>query len=274
MGVRLKVLVGVALFAIVALLDVIVDPRYGISLLYVLPVIWVQRQFTLMWGLLSAAGAALTWAVIDIAQTWPDTDLAVALVNTTVRLGVFVVIVFLDHGRSQAIELAVTDPLTEMPNRRGLVQRAQRMLRDIDRGQPLVIAFLDLDGFKRLNDTQGHAEGDKALRAVARVLKQRVRETDVSARVGGDEFVVLLRHTDEAGARRVAEELADSIRQRLQSSWAIDITVGTVFLAESPESIDAALSLADELLYHGKRGGGGRLVSARWSSAGGLVFVE
>lgn len=270
----LKLLVGVALFLAVAALDLFVAPQYGVSILYVVPVVWVQRQFDLTWGLVSAAGAALMWALLDVYEAWPATDVNVVVWNTAIRMTVFAAIVLLDHSRSQAHELASTDPLTGLPNRRGLEQRAVRMLRDIERGQPLAIAFLDLDGFKRLNDTQGHAEGDKALKAVARVLRQRVRETDLAARVGGDEFVVLLRHTNQAGARRVAEELRESIQQRLHSSWAIDVTVGTVFLGEAPGSIGEALSLADELLYHGKRSGGATLVSARWGKDHGLEFED
>jgi diguanylate cyclase (GGDEF)-like protein len=116
---------------------------------------------------------------------------------------------------------------------------------------------IDLDGFKRVNDQHGHAVGDDALKAVARALTRRLRETDMVARMGGDEFAVLLPHIDEQGLTTVATSL-----RRAMPEWSIDVgdavvhcsaSVGSAIIDRHTASAEQVLAQADRAMYAAKR---------------------
>ena len=111
--------------------------------------------------------------------------------------------------QARALEqLTLVDELTGLLNRRGLVSVGERVLyRCRASGDPLSILLLDLDGLKQINDSHGHAAGDAALRAVARAIKQATRETDLTARIGGDEFCLLVPCGDAATAVLIGERV-------------------------------------------------------------------
>jgi diguanylate cyclase (GGDEF)-like protein len=112
------------------------------------------------------------------------------------------------------MQQSILDPLTRVLNRRGLEQGLERELARFRRyGDNLTVAMMDLDHFKRLNDTYGHAAGDTVLVGVATLLGGLLRETDVVGRFGGEEFVLLLPHTDAAEAERILEDLCRALRE-------------------------------------------------------------
>lgn len=151
-------------------------------------------------------------------------------------------------------DAASRDPLTGLLNRRALLGELQRWAALHRRhGMPLAMLAADLSGFKKVNDEHGHAAGDEVLVRVGQLLQEGVRAQDPVARWGGDEFVVLLPHTDEAGARTLATRLADRVacepvRLRDGRDAKVGITVG---VAEGPLDDDGGdlLSRADEDLY-------------------------
>ncbi len=117
-------------------------------------------------------------------------------------------------GQNEALErLTVTDVLTELPNRRGLLQRVEQALAQHQRnGRPLSLALLDLDNFKAINDREGHPMGDAVLQHIAGEIAQSVRASDMLARLGGEEFGLLMPETDRDGAH----ELCERIRRRIE----------------------------------------------------------
>jgi len=134
--------------------------------------------------------------------------------------------------RSDRSEIdAIADGLTGLYNHRYLHERLREELhRSEELGAPLSVLFCDLDQFKALNDTLGHAAGDNALRSTAHVLEQSIRHIDLASRYGGEEFVVVLMGTDTAGAADVAER----IRQRVRETW----------IAASPEPLSISIGIA------------------------------
>jgi diguanylate cyclase (GGDEF)-like protein len=164
-------------------------------------------------------------------------------------------------------ELACTDPLTQLRNRRFAMEVAQHEAAVFQRGgRPLAVVIGDVDHFKRINDHHGHAVGDVALRAIARVLREGVREVDHVARWGGEEFLVLLPTTDVEEALQVCERLRSDVAMLGQQNVAgadlgISITLG-VALLEPGETIDQALLRADRAMYEGKQAGRNRVVLA------------
>jgi diguanylate cyclase (GGDEF)-like protein len=163
--------------------------------------------------------------------------------------------------------LARTDSLTGVANGRSFSDRAGLELALSRRtGSPLTMVYLDLDRFKQINDTVGHTEGDRLLRAVAQVLAHRLRATDLVARLGGDEFGVLLPNTDAAEAPEVLESLSQAVREAVDGSWEVGCTIGAVTFRRAPESVDFMVRTADAEMYRGKRAGRGRIQHSVWPS--------
>ena len=156
--------------------------------------------------------------------------------------------------------LADHDSLTELPNRRRFEQELARHLAHVRRYGPEGAALvLDLDCFKLVNDTFGHAAGDRLLARVARVLRERLRATDVVARIGGDEFAILLPRVDAAGATAVARSLVETVRAEALTADAQGVTISIgviVFDPRSPVVPEGVLAAADIAMYDAKAAGG------------------
>ena len=149
--------------------------------------------------------------------------------------------------------LAHMDTLVPLANRRGLVRHLDMMIARHERhGTPAALLFVDLDGLKALNDAFGHSVGDAALCHLAELMVESVRQTDMVARIGGDEFAILLEHADESSAYETAARLADSVADCefchdgncLPLSVAIGLT--PIQSGDSPETV---LARADQAMY-------------------------
>ncbi|RMG46847.1 MAG: diguanylate cyclase [Acidobacteria bacterium] len=168
-------------------------------------------------------------------------------------------------------ELATTDELTGLFNLRHLRERLDAEFRRAERYRtPLSLVMIDLDGFKALNDERGHAAGDALLAAVGRRLAAGARSTDVAARIGGDEFVVLLPQTDLDEARRFAERLRRELTEVPERGGVgVSFSCGVACYpatagARSPARLLAA---ADEAMYRAKRSGEGVAVATATSAS-------
>jgi diguanylate cyclase (GGDEF)-like protein len=154
-------------------------------------------------------------------------------------------------------ELAATDPLTGCPNRRAFLDRLSAGIAAAGRGAQSVVCLIDLDGFKAVNDREGHAAGDAVLRAVSAALTGAVRGTDSVARLGGDEFAVLA----EVSAAFPAEALAERLRSAVAAVGAgagVTASVG-VALIHPDDDADLLLHRADAAMYRAKTAGGDRV---------------
>jgi len=157
---------------------------------------------------------------------------------------------------------AQSDPLTGLLNRRGFQLLFEPALRVARRnGRALSVAMIDIDHFKRINDRFGHEMGDRVLCGVAGMLRQRVRSSDVVARMGGEEFVLMLPETDLAGARVIAQELVDGLAAHWQEAFGpVTISVGLAGSRGDDTDPAALLARADAALYDAKRQGRNRVV--------------
>jgi diguanylate cyclase (GGDEF)-like protein len=170
--------------------------------------------------------------------------------------------------QAETRRLAITDHLTGLCNRRHFVTQLEEHLRRARRyHETVVVAFLDVDNFKDLNDRHGHSAGDRALQAVAGAMREWVRETDELARLGGDEFAALLLQADAASARVVLERIRASVSElRLQDLHGQTVTLTlsaglAVFPADGSDS-EWLLGRADAALYEAKRRGRNRVLLA------------
>lgn len=176
------------------------------------------------------------------------------------------------HEQVNALQFeAVTDPLTQILNRRGFNRLAERRLRTaIERGLPICVVMIDLDRFKQVNDTHGHDAGDLILTEAARLLRSNIDSSDLIGRLGGDEFAILQINVDQQIAKKIVERVANAcIGQNVRigegKSAQISFSIGATTCARptSKTLIADLLAAADEAMYTSKRAG-----------AGGVTFTE
>ena len=171
-------------------------------------------------------------------------------------------------SEKKLLVLARTDALTELPNRRQFLARLTEEFARVQRfgNQRCSVLVLDLDYFKRINDTYGHAMGDAVLQHFAKLLRKAFRNIDVAARVGGEEFAVILPGSDLAAARTSAERLREIVAKTplVQDGKTISVTVsiGAAIMVPSDTDADQTLIRADGALYRAKENGRNRVEMA------------
>lgn len=161
---------------------------------------------------------------------------------------------YLDQLRS----FALTDDLTGLYNRRGfLILGLQNLKLARRNSQPLLLFFVDIDQFKRVNDTLGHLEGDAFLICCAEVLMKTFRDSDVIARLGGDEFVILAQESGERGKETILRRLEEALRglnDKVDSPHKLSLSIGAArFEPQNPVSLGELLTLADRAMFERKR---------------------
>lgn len=190
-------------------------------------------------------------------------SLALCFLVTLVILGL---VAFALRGYQKRLEhLAASDPLTGLANRRGFWLLALQSCATARRlQQPQALLMLDLDHFKELNDTHGHQAGDLVLQGLADFLRTQLRESDVLCRFGGEEFLLLLRDSDLAKARQIADKLRRELARQhfFYEDKALQVTasIGITELLGASD-VQAALSRADQALYRAKNNGRNRIES-------------
>lgn len=175
------------------------------------------------------------------------------LLNRAIRYAI-------ERHRMQAMlrSLSLTDDLTQLHNRRGFFTLAEQQRKLAQRaGSPFLLVFIDLDGLKMINDTFGHRQGDQALVKAARLIKDVFRDSDVVARIGGDEFVILAVGASPADASVLIKRLRRKVAERNTSGnpgYRLSFSAGTAFYdPDAPCSIEELLSQADRRMYREKR---------------------
>lgn len=171
-------------------------------------------------------------------------------------------------GQKASLErLTLTDTLTGLPNRRAMVQRMEQTLSMAQRnGRPVSVALIDADHFKAINDEDGHPVGDAVLRTLAQHLGQQVRQADLLARIGGEEFGLLMPETDERGATELCERLRQSVENlplpvvRSGPNVTVSIGVATGY-PDKGLNFNTLYFKADQALYAAKRAGRNQVVS-------------
>jgi|GEM_PF-1850162 len=164
--------------------------------------------------------------------------------------------------------MAISDPLTGCHNRRYFTEIAGKMVGAAQRhDRRIAVLMLDVDRFKKINDTHGHPIGDDVLKAVAGACRAILRQPDFLVRFGGEEFAAILPDTDSAEARHVAERLRTAVQllkvQTVEAEIGVTVSIGISEYARGEPSLDKALSRADAALYHAKRTGRNRAVVYR-----------
>lgn len=212
----------------------------------------------LLLALPSGDGALLSGSLEQSVAFFP------AMVHV-LGVGLGFLVMHVERTEGQALQAAMTDPLTGCANRRAFTVQVDDALKTARSGQSVGILLTDIDRFKAVNDTHGHAVGDVVIRHFAAVLREGVRTSDVMARLGGEEFCVLLRGTDLAGAEALAMRLGDQLREHPAREGGATIRVTASFgvaTARPDEDWAALFARADRALYEAKSAGRDRVIVA------------
>jgi diguanylate cyclase (GGDEF)-like protein/PAS domain S-box-containing protein len=196
--------------------------------------------------------------------------------------GVVVVVQDETENRQEKQQLtyeATHDPLTDLVNRREFERRLTRVMRDLEgTSADHALLYIDLDHFKLVNDTSGHTEGDELLRRIGPLLRPCLRKRDTLARIGGDEFGILLEHCPLKQARRVAENVRSAV-ERMDFSvgsrtFSLAASIGLVPLTSGRTSLEDLIRSADVACYAAKAGGGNRVHVGRQTPQGARTGPE
>jgi diguanylate cyclase (GGDEF)-like protein len=205
-----------------------------------------------------------TWLLVVRDPGRPGVDLPVMIAIVGLALAALLAALVLVWSRNERMqELAVQasqDPLTGLKNRRRFEEDLRAELARSHRyGVPGALLMLDLDHFKQVNDTLGHPAGDRVLAEIAAVLRGRARETDVLARIGGDEFAIVLPRCDLGEAEEVADEIATAIRERMSAERGVPPITASIGIAPFGTgrrlSCESVLGRADAAMYEAKGSG-------------------
>jgi len=209
-------------------------------------------------GLALALGAVALAGVTGALSGSPVADIAgllgLAGAYGVVALGTGFVSEHLHEARLAAEEVALTDELTGLPNRRHAEIFLDAAVASAERGIPMTVVLFDLDHFKRVNDTLGHQAGDDALRIVADVLRSCTRKSNLSARIGGEEFLVILSNCNLHGGMIFAERFRTVLKERAQA-LGLTVSAGVATFQPGCGSREALIAAADEALYEAKASG-------------------
>jgi len=238
------------------------------ALLPVLAIAWIAGKRN---GLLIAFLAAGMWAVGDIASGRQHTAAWIPWANAVTRFLTYGLVALLAGQLRLQFELeyerATHDPLTGLQNRRVFLEAGSE---EIDRSKryshPIGVIFLDLDDFKKLNDTRGHDAGDQALCRAAEALRAALRTSDRVARLGGDEFAVLLPETGYDAAVEAGRKASVAMNAALAEYPPVTASVGVAWFAAADRSFPEMIKAADQLMYEVKASGKGRMLSRRMAA--------
>lgn len=244
----------------VGALDALTGTELSFSIFYLAPVSLVAWRLGGRAGALWSLVAAAVWLLVDLRpEGYPGR--ALDYWNAGVRLGFFLVVTAtLARIRSMwqtERNLAGMDHLTGVLNGRAFHELIEmERSRALRYNRPFTLAYMDVDGFKRINDELGHSGGDDALQLVAETIKENIRSMDSVARLGGDEFGLLLPETG-TGAAEVALRKIQSRLTEAAANAGLNLTfsIGALVCLGPPGSVDQLIHLADALMYTVKKGG-------------------
>ena len=229
------------------------------------------------WVTLLVAAVGIAVVILGAVLEDEGESTRAMIMNRGMAIAVVLAIAFLlnrvTHSEQRLVRISTTDPLTGIFNRRhfmAMLAREQNRAERYKTGFSLLM--LDIDHFKKINDTYGHPIGDEAIKAMAAAASKHLRPTDMIGRFGGEEFVVMLPHTDEAGAVVAAERIRESVANVVVPAGDQDVrftvSIGAATYARKANA-EQMLECADKALYAAKTGGRNQVCVGRLAESGG-----
>jgi diguanylate cyclase (GGDEF)-like protein len=252
------ILTNLLLFGFVGVLDYITGSEISLSFLFLIPAAfaigYVHDRVRSLVILLSICAFLLSdWTTGNgysqaIIHYW----------NGSLRLLMFLLVIWLlqEFKRALAHErmFAQTDYVTGIANYHEFRQQLHAELERASRSKrPISLAYIDLDGFKQVNDSLGHRAGNALLRTAAQTFEATIRRTDLVARLGGDEFAILLPNTGQTGAKSIMQRLQATFLKQMETCRAhVTLSAGVISFPSPPASVEEMIHQADNLMYQAK----------------------
>ena len=253
--------IGTGMLLVLGYVDYASGYELSLSIFYLLPIMFTAWYGGRRPAMLLAVLSACVWLMADITAGHEYSRVFYFIWDMVMRLGFLLVLAYfitenrilLEHERA----LARTDALTGVANRRAFLEALEAELKRVARyGRPMSLAYLDVDDFKRVNDTQGHDAGDRLLRSVTVTMRARVRSTDLIGRLGGDEFAVLMPETEKREALEVVEDVRARLLDAMKAeNWTSTFSIGAVTCLDGTCSVADLIRIADGLMYDAKKTG-------------------
>jgi len=257
-----SVMLGFCMIGLLGLFGYTIGPQFSLEFFFLIPVslvVWFAGRRA---GILIAFLSAIAWFAVDTASRGATLASPVPYWNAIMKLGFLVAVAWilpaLKKEWQQEKESARTDYLTKTANKRSFEAAAQLELERAQRyHRPFSVVYLDVDKFKFVNDRYGHSAGDTLLRVVAQTIQSKIRSSDLIARVGGDEFALLLPETQSDPAQIVVRRLQKFLLDAAQKNeWPVSFSFGVATFLRPPESVEEMVKKTDSLMYAAKKGGG------------------
>ncbi len=251
---RTILIIGFLMVALLGVIDYFSGYEMSFAIFYLLPVMFIgwfsERRYAIAISILSG----VVWYIADILSGHLYSHPILPVWNAIMRLGFFLLIVF---SLSEIKRLLVSeqtsariDFLTGISNSRNFIENAKKEIERSARfSHPFTLAYVDIDNFKKVNDSLGHAEGDELLQVVAQTIKGHIRSVDMVARLGGDEFAILLLETNEKDANSTMVKIQTKLLEVVkQHNWPVSFSMGAVTSHEKC-NLDDLIKEADNLMY-------------------------
>jgi len=248
------IVLGLLLVLILGFIDYLIPPNISVSIFYLIPIFittWFAGEKS---GIVICIASAIAWFIAN--KTLEESSLTVIHYwNASVRLGFFLTVNYLlselKSARQREKTLARTDPTTGVANRQLFTDLATFEIKRARRyGHPFTLAYIDVDDFKNINKYGSYQIGDRLLLTLAQTIKKTIRDTDILALIGGDEFALLLPgigyETAHTVIARVQQQLVDTMDE---NKWPATFSIGAITFLNPPDSVDEVVEKADYLMY-------------------------
>jgi diguanylate cyclase (GGDEF)-like protein len=249
------IIAGFAFIIILGIIDFSTGYEISFSFFYLIPIILVVWYVDGRLGLVLSSASALAWFFADYSAGLSYSHPSIYVWNTLLRLGFYFVVTWLGSNLKKSYklnqELARIDFVTGAVSIRYFYELAQNEMRRSQRyRRPFSLAYIDLDEFKGINDNLGHSTGDRVLRSVTDNILAQIRSTDTLARMGGDEFTLLLPETGQDAAKTVITRLhSNLLNEMLKHGWMVTFSIGVVTYHTVPKTVDEMVKTADGAMY-------------------------
>ena len=251
-------------------IDHLTGSQISFSVFYIFPILLATWYVNKSTGMYISTLAAIVWLIADLTTGYVYRYFLIPYWNACVRLTFFLVITILTSliksKLAQEEALADTDYLTGLKNSRSFYEHvASEAVRSQRYGRPFTMAYVDLDNFKFINDTMGHDTGDEVLRSVAAIIKDNLRQSDVSSRLGGDEFAVLFPETNYHAAEAIINNLVPLLSGSMTSNnWPVSFSIGAVSFVTPMSTVRQMIKTVDDVMYEVKKSGKNNIIHREW----------
>lgn len=254
---RNRCVVIAMVMAALAFLDWDTGTDFNFSFFYLIPVSMTAWFIGIGPGYFMCVFSGVLWGVLNLGDhEWHN--MLFPIWNAVMRMLFFFVTTKLLSIVSSAFEkerlLSRTDYLTGVFNSRYIYEEMENELERHKRYKhEFVLAYIDLDNFKKVNDTKGHSEGDLVLKTTTRLMRETLRKTDKIGRMGGDEFVILFPHVGIPGARVALQKMEQALLKEMKAhDWPVTFSIGVIAPKPSHQTVDDMIRSVDALMYEVK----------------------